>query len=93
MTDKFQIGEIAIYNRPESEYHNTEIEIIGPLEKRVIIDHLTYKKEYVPAYMVNVPGLGIRAARPQHLRKKRPPQNAREWFNKNIIVRREKQPA
>lgn len=32
MSEQFEVGEIAIYWYPSSQYHQTEVTIVGPME-------------------------------------------------------------
>lgn len=75
--DTFRIGEIAIYTRPGSPYNGSEVMVVGPLLPRVGDDLLTGNLyvEY-DGYQITLNELpGIYGARPEWLRKRRPPQD------------------
>ena len=79
MTDKFEIGEIAIVcNVPATpEFHGIECEIVGRLELRAGFDSQGCLHETM-AYEIRIPTIGsswigsLACARPDQLRKKRP---------------------
>ena len=84
MNETFQVGEIAIYVRPGSPYYGQEVTIIGPLKLRggpSSHDHITGQPaQRDMKYLISNPvgfnspnGKGF-SARPENLRKKKPPQ-------------------
>ena len=83
MNETFKVGEIAIYVRPGSPFYGQEVTIIGPLELRGgprSRDHITGLPttrdiKYLISYPVGFEpdGKGF-SARPENLRKKKPPQ-------------------
>ncbi len=80
MSDRFEVGEVAIYNRPESAYHGIEVTVISNLQQRSFFDTVTGTKGNVAfGYEIEVPGLwsvGVYYfAEPHELRKRRPPQD------------------
>jgi hypothetical protein len=85
MTDAFNIGEIAIVNKPGSPYHGAEITITAPLHMTAYIESSTgtlYDPE--PCYGISVPWRsdGRYVSPPRYLRKKRlppPREEVGEW--------------
>lgn len=89
MSHTFKIGEIAIYTRPGSPYNGTEVMIVGPLIPRVGNDHLT-GTPYVEydGYQITPNELpGRYGAKPEWLRKRRPPQDWVKLCNLHDIPR------
>lgn len=80
--DRFEIGEVAIFDRPGTAGHGDEVTIIGPLESRQAFDHVIAKVIYEPSYLVEAPWFNASAyggkyavCPPRYLRKKKPPND------------------
>ena len=69
MTDRFQIGEVAIVQNTGTRRDGNECIVIGALTNRKI-----ESGDWVLSYAVIFDGVHY-AARPQHLRKKKPPRD------------------
>lgn len=79
MTDKFQIGEVAIYVRPGSSYYGDEVTIISGLQLHAggadLVTGARHSKYPRPGYLIRHPEIiGEGFADPAWLRKKKPPQ-------------------
>ena len=78
MTDKFEIGEVAIYVRPGSPFYGAEVKILsGLIFQNRVQDHLT--GEYRDGgwrYFIDIPTGNPNGftADPEWLRKKKPPR-------------------
>lgn len=77
MTDKFEIGEVAIYVRPGSPYYGCEVMVTGPLELKRSIDLVLGQEVEAMGYQIYADSFEIypghdryRSVRPEHLRKK-----------------------
>lgn len=91
MSEHFKVGEIAIYVRPGSQFYGREVTILSPLKPSGGgWDHVNNKPaDRYMGYLVDLPKLGHRemSARPEWLRKKKPPQRdidqkvGWEWYH------------
>jgi hypothetical protein len=76
MTDKYQVGEIAIYVRPGSPYFGKEVEILGELKYVLVgFDFAGRRREPTFEWCYDITDLcpknpGIAAASPEWLKKK-----------------------
>lgn len=78
MTERFEIGEVAIMQNLTFylEYNGMECTVIGALAMREAANPRTGKIENVFGYRVDVPGHAAKAVlEPHQLRKRRPPQD------------------
>lgn len=79
MTQRFEVGDVAIYVRPGSPYYGQEVTITRGLALSMPgPDHVTGKEDNggYPVYGINNLDDDYTAtwtARPEHLRKKKPP--------------------
>jgi hypothetical protein len=74
----FAVGEVAIYWRPESQYHLTQCTIRSPLCWSEWFDRLTGRLGQGYCYEANSPAWpdpDAHPVEPCHLRKRRPPQD------------------
>ncbi len=78
MADKFEKGEVAIYVRPDSPYYGQEVEILSGLETWHNSNDHVAGVPCLKATGYRISGLPPRqngwGARPEHLRKKKPPR-------------------
>lgn len=82
MQDSFRIGEVAIFHRPGSRYNGVEVCVTEALHLSSVFDfrdgitrlELVYGIES-PHFPPLRPGRDGHCARPDELRKKRPPQD------------------
>src|SRR5579862_8192680 len=80
---RFEVGEVAIFNRPGSRFNGVEVTVVKPLRLAHIYDHMDGRRtvEYVygidsPAFTNVVPvHPGGYCARPFELKKRPPPQD------------------
>lgn len=83
MNQEFSVGEMAIYVRPNSPHYGKEIEILGPLQfVSCLRDHVTGAlvdggMRYQITRLDDLPRFW---AKPEWLRKKRPPQELSSWY-------------
>jgi hypothetical protein len=86
MYESFEIGEIAIYVRPDSPYYGQEVEVLSSLEwQEVLYDIQTKKMNYEGQYCYKISIKSPKDGRylvapPQWLKKK--PSPGRDIFNK-----------
>lgn len=77
----FQVGEVAIFNRPGSRFDGMEVTISTRLHFALVRDRKTGLDAYGYVYGIEGdfgpkrPGVPQWCAPPGHLRKKRPPQD------------------
>lgn len=81
MTPRFEVGEVAILDRSVSVWHGCEVEVIGPLEDRLIYPRIVGVgiPKVLCCYMVRCPDGGKGCAEPHELRKLQPPGERSEW--------------
>lgn len=72
----FSVGEVAVYNRPESKFHGMDVVVTGPLAQRYWSDPLG-RGGGGWCYRISIAGLDddFIVAEPHELRKRRPPQD------------------
>jgi hypothetical protein len=76
VSETFKVGEVAIYNRPCSVWHSSEVEIVGLLELTLWNDPILNVKGESPCYECRNPVYGLLfVAEPHELKKKRPPRD------------------
>lgn len=84
MSERFEVGEVAIYHRPESNWHGLEVLIVSGIETRTCIDEVTgirgtfagHEVEFSDPVAEMAQERGYRwLAEPHELRKRRPPQD------------------
>lgn len=74
MTEKFEVGEVAIYVRHESKRYGEEVTVVGCLMRRSGIDTHTGKLLEADGYAAESrDGVKFNVL-PEWLRKKKPPQ-------------------
>lgn len=75
MNDSFAVGEVAIYWRPESKHHGSEVTIARGLHSATVVDHTSGRTYPADVYTVTAPWLGPPTligpwcAQPHELRK------------------------
>ena len=80
MNETFEVGEIAILNKPNSSWHGTEVIIAGPIHWTGWISIETGETHSPePCYSVSGPDfLPGCVCPPRFLRKRKPPEQKRE---------------
>lgn len=93
MVEKFEVGEIAIFSRPNSIFFGIEVSITLPLHNSLTKDRLDGSIRREDVYGIYAPELGLPpsqigwVARPKDLRKRRPPQDWVKLCNLTDIPR------
>lgn len=80
MAETFKVGEIALFNRPGSQYDGAEVTITLDLHFSLINDRKTGEKTYAYVYGIDGPfrprlGFIKFCALPEHLKKRYLPPN------------------
>lgn len=78
--ERFDVGEVAVYNRPESKFHGMDVVVNGPLACRNIVRlsgvvDLCWSYEIDADFGRKPPNGNGWAVEPHMLRKRRPPQD------------------
>lgn len=81
-TERFEVGEVAIYHRPGSRVHGHEVTVLAGFQDRLCYDTLTGDTRVIAGYEISVPSWygsppygGSWMAERHELRKRRPPQD------------------
>lgn len=84
MAEKFDVGEVAIFNRPGSQFNGVEVTVTGPLARRLMRDYRDGRMFTADSYLIDGPfdhlphvfsSTGKWSCLPEHLRKRPPPQD------------------
>jgi hypothetical protein len=81
MADHFEVGEIAIYHRPQSDCHGMEMAVASGLQTRTCLDEVTGRRGVYCGYEIKFACYSGREmpyrwlAELHELRKRRPPQD------------------
>ncbi len=83
----FKIGEIAIYVYKGLLDDNPDCAKFDGCEVEILSNEYFFSKEYPSVYKIHWPDGDRDACTTDALRKKRPPTDAKEWFDKKIKVK------